>query len=88
MLPPRLSAYLQELITRKLLESPAFHELVHRTDAFARSMKQAAIDAVRENERPTRQAEGNSEAQKPSRPSQTWKAKPKNSARQDESESM
>ncbi|EGG06183.1 uncharacterized protein MELLADRAFT_106861 [Melampsora larici-populina 98AG31] len=81
MIPPRLASYLQQLITQKLLESSTFHELVHKTDTFARSIRQAAIDVVRDNERSPEANEFKPEQPSPaksSRPSPqsstTWKS--------------
>lgn len=71
MIPPRLASYLQQLITQKLLESSTFHELVYKTDTFARSIRQAAIDVVRDNERGKDANESKAEQPPPERPSRT-----------------
>ncbi|KAH9443639.1 hypothetical protein MJO28_014114 [Puccinia striiformis f. sp. tritici] len=39
MIPPRLASHLQNLITRKLLESSAFNEFVARTDGVFHSIR-------------------------------------------------
>lgn len=77
------------LIFIKLLESPTFHELVYRTDAFYRSMRQAAIEKIQDNERPpSRQAEVNPETKNPPRPSPTAKSKASESSRHDADECL
>ncbi|KAH9821512.1 hypothetical protein DFH28DRAFT_522590 [Melampsora americana] len=71
MIPPRFTSYLQQLITQKLLESSTFHELVQKTDHFARSIKQLAIEVIRDHERNTTEV-NQSERSRPEECSKTF----------------